>query len=61
MKGSSTALEAIQQRRNQASVYPSSHEDIHTGDVVFYNIGDTVQERCPQAFSDLYLCQEILP
>ncbi|KAJ9090197.1 hypothetical protein DSO57_1004775 [Entomophthora muscae] len=55
MEVSSTALEVIQGRRNQASVYPTSHADIHLADVVFFNIGDTVQQRCLQAFNDLYI------
>ncbi|KAJ9065471.1 hypothetical protein DSO57_1019379 [Entomophthora muscae] len=55
MEGSSTALKAIQQHRHQALVYPASHADIHLGDVIFFNIRDTVQERHPQAFNDLYL------
>ncbi|KAJ9050304.1 hypothetical protein DSO57_1015695 [Entomophthora muscae] len=55
MKGSSTALEVIQQHRHLASVYPASHADIHLGDVVFFNMGETLQERHPQAFNNLYL------
>ena len=55
MEGSSTALEAIQQRGHQASVYPAGHADVHLADVVFFNIGDTLRERRPQAFNDLYL------
>ncbi|KAJ9067664.1 hypothetical protein DSO57_1036836 [Entomophthora muscae] len=34
---SSTALEAIQKHRHQASVYPAGHSDIHLGDVVVVN------------------------
>ncbi|KAJ9085953.1 hypothetical protein DSO57_1009004 [Entomophthora muscae] len=55
MEGSSTALEAIQGRRHQASVYPTGHADVHLADVVFFKIGDTLWERHPQAFTDLYL------
>ncbi|KAJ9080832.1 hypothetical protein DSO57_1020815 [Entomophthora muscae] len=55
MEGSSTALKAIQKRRHQTSVYPAGHADIHLGDVVLFNIGDTVREHRPQAFNDLYL------
>ncbi|KAJ9076021.1 hypothetical protein DSO57_1030159 [Entomophthora muscae] len=38
----------------QHLVYHASHSDIHLGDGIF-NIGDTVQERHPQAFNNLYL------
>ncbi|KAJ9076201.1 hypothetical protein DSO57_1028511 [Entomophthora muscae] len=55
MEGSSTALEAIQGRGHQASVYPAGHADVYLADVIFFNIGDTLQERRPQAFNDLYL------
>ncbi|KAJ9087163.1 hypothetical protein DSO57_1035971 [Entomophthora muscae] len=55
MEGSSTALEAIQECRHQASVYPAGHANIHLADVVFFNIRDTHQECCPQAFNNLYL------
>ncbi|KAJ9057399.1 hypothetical protein DSO57_1023057 [Entomophthora muscae] len=55
MEGSSTALEAIQQRQHQDSVYPAGHADIHLGYVVFFNIRDTLQECLPKAFNDLYL------
>ncbi|KAJ9082089.1 hypothetical protein DSO57_1007684 [Entomophthora muscae] len=55
MEGSSTALEAIQEHRHQASVYPSGHTNIQLADVVFFKIGDTLWERRPQAFSNLYL------
>ncbi|KAJ9079248.1 hypothetical protein DSO57_1037377 [Entomophthora muscae] len=55
MEGSSTALEAIQGRGHQASVYPASHADVHLADVVFFNMGSTLQERRPQAFNNLYL------
>ncbi|KAJ9062405.1 hypothetical protein DSO57_1011082 [Entomophthora muscae] len=55
MEGSSTALEAIQGRGHQASVYPTSHADIHLIDVVLFNIWDTVWERHPQVLNDLYL------
>ncbi|KAJ9067341.1 hypothetical protein DSO57_1000253 [Entomophthora muscae] len=55
MEDSSTTLEAIQGRRHQASVYPASHADIHLADVIFFNMGSTLQERCPQAFNNLYL------
>ncbi|KAJ9057839.1 hypothetical protein DSO57_1018880 [Entomophthora muscae] len=37
------------------SVYPASHADIYLADVVFFNIGSTLQERRPQAFNNLYL------
>ncbi|KAJ9085630.1 hypothetical protein DSO57_1012003 [Entomophthora muscae] len=55
MEGSSTALEAIQGRRHQASVYPAGHADIYLADVVFFNMGSTLWECRPQAFNDLYL------
>ncbi|KAJ9056122.1 hypothetical protein DSO57_1036337 [Entomophthora muscae] len=55
MKGSSTALEAIQERGHQASVYPAGHTEIHLADVVFFNIRDTQWERLSQAFNNLYL------
>ncbi|KAJ9052458.1 hypothetical protein DSO57_1033926 [Entomophthora muscae] len=55
MEGSSTALKAIQGCGHQASVYPASHAYIHLGDVVFFNIGFTVQEHHPQAFNGIYL------
>ncbi|KAJ9083933.1 hypothetical protein DSO57_1029493 [Entomophthora muscae] len=41
MEGSSNALEAIQRRRHQASVYSAGHANVHLPDVVFFNIGDT--------------------
>ncbi|KAJ9055966.1 hypothetical protein DSO57_1037904 [Entomophthora muscae] len=55
MVGSSIVLEAIQERGHQASMYPTGHTDIHLADVVFFNIGDKVWERRPQAFNDIYL------
>ncbi|KAJ9066231.1 hypothetical protein DSO57_1011560 [Entomophthora muscae] len=55
IKGSSTALKAIQGRGHQASVYPTGHADVHLADVVFFNIGDTLREHHPQAFNNLYL------
>ncbi|KAJ9066814.1 hypothetical protein DSO57_1005777 [Entomophthora muscae] len=55
IEGSSTALKAIQGRRHQASVYPAGHTDVHLADVVFFNMGSTLQERHLQAFNDLYL------
>ncbi|KAJ9076578.1 hypothetical protein DSO57_1024693 [Entomophthora muscae] len=48
MEKSSNALEAIQRRGYQASVYPTNHADIHMGDVVFFKIGDALQEHLPQ-------------
>ncbi|KAJ9083950.1 hypothetical protein DSO57_1029221 [Entomophthora muscae] len=55
MEGSSTTIKTIQGRGHQASVYPANHADIHLADDVFFNIRDTVQERCPHTFNDLYL------
>ncbi|KAJ9083522.1 hypothetical protein DSO57_1033964 [Entomophthora muscae] len=55
IKGSSTVLKAIQGHMHQAPVYPTGHADIHLADVVFFNIVDTVQQRLPQAFKDLYI------
>ncbi|KAJ9060261.1 hypothetical protein DSO57_1032740 [Entomophthora muscae] len=55
MKGSSTALEAIQQCGHQVSVYPAGHANVHLEDFVFFNIGDTLWECHPQAFNNLYL------
>ncbi|KAJ9068154.1 hypothetical protein DSO57_1031549 [Entomophthora muscae] len=55
MEGSSTALEAIQGRGHQASVYPAGHANDHLADVVFFNIRDTLRESCPQVFNNLYL------
>ncbi|KAJ9089125.1 hypothetical protein DSO57_1016047 [Entomophthora muscae] len=55
MEESSTALKAIQECGHQASVYPDGHANIHLADVVFFNIGITLQECRPQAFINLYL------
>ncbi|KAJ9048462.1 hypothetical protein DSO57_1034878 [Entomophthora muscae] len=55
MEGSFTALEVIQQCGHQASVYPASHADVYLADVIFFNIGSTLQEHYPQAFNNLYL------
>ncbi|KAJ9055436.1 hypothetical protein DSO57_1003933 [Entomophthora muscae] len=55
MEGSSTALKVIQGCGHQASVYPAGHADVHLADVVFFNMGSTLQERHPQAFNNLYL------
>ncbi|KAJ9051820.1 hypothetical protein DSO57_1001067 [Entomophthora muscae] len=48
-------LDAIHQREHQASMYPAGHANIHLANVVFFNIGDTLWERLPQAFNVLYL------
>ncbi|KAJ9059944.1 hypothetical protein DSO57_1036278 [Entomophthora muscae] len=55
MEGGSIALKAIQERGHLASVCPAGHADIHLGNFVFLGTSETVQERQPQAFNDLYI------
>ncbi|KAJ9060956.1 hypothetical protein DSO57_1025502 [Entomophthora muscae] len=53
MECAEVASKKVQADSHNFSILPAGHADLHLGDVLFFNIGDTICGRNPTTFSQV--------
>ncbi|KAJ9064506.1 hypothetical protein DSO57_1029879 [Entomophthora muscae] len=51
MECTEVAFEKIQAGGHNVLIFPAGHANLNLGDVLFFNIGDTIQEHNPTTFN----------